>query len=66
MADRIVACIGTKKGLFVAESSATRKRFQLRGPFGPGAPVFSALINARRSIQIRLFLKKVLSNARES
>ena len=36
MADRVVLAVGTKKGLFVAEGSRTRKRFDLRGPFGPG------------------------------
>lgn len=47
MADRVVLAIGTKKGLFVAESNKARKRFTLRGPFGPGIPVYSAHIDAR-------------------
>ncbi len=47
MADRIVACIGTKKGLFVAESGKGRRRFELRGPYGTGVSVYSALINTR-------------------
>jgi len=47
MANRVVACIGTKKGLFVAESSADRNRFDLRGPFSPGVAVYSALIERR-------------------
>ena len=47
MAARVVLCIGTKKGLFVAESGKGRKRFELRGPFGPGVAVYSALIDAR-------------------
>ena len=33
MKNRIILCIGTKKGLFVAESSKTRRSFALRGPF---------------------------------
>lgn len=52
MADRIALCIGTKKGLFVAEAAKTRRRFELRGPFGPGVPVYSALIDARGSARI--------------
>ena len=36
MADRVVLMIGTRKGVFVAEGSKSRKRFDLRGPFGPG------------------------------
>ena len=47
MAERIILCIGTKKGLFVAESSKTRRGFTLRGPFSPGVAVYSALIDAR-------------------
>lgn len=49
MADRIILCIGTKKGLFVAESPMTRRRFELRGPFGTGVSVYSALIDPRGS-----------------
>ena len=49
MADRIVLCIGTKKGLFVAESSKNRKKFDLRGPFSAGVSVYSALIDTRGS-----------------
>jgi hypothetical protein len=47
MANRILLCIGTKKGLFVAESSKTRRSFALRGPFGPGVAVYSALVETR-------------------
>jgi hypothetical protein len=47
MADRVLLTIGTKKGLFVAESGKSRKRFDLRGPFGPGVSVYSSLIDTR-------------------
>jgi photosystem II stability/assembly factor-like uncharacterized protein len=47
MPDKIVLCIGTKKGLFVAESSKRRQGFTLRGPFSPGVAVYSALIDTR-------------------
>lgn len=47
MAERVVLMIGTKKGLFVAESAKTRKRFELRGPFGAGVAVYSALVDTR-------------------
>ena len=47
MSDRIVICVGTKKGLFVAESSKNRRKFELRGPFGPGVAVYSAMIDTR-------------------
>ncbi|MEJ2482676.1 MAG: exo-alpha-sialidase [Gemmatimonadota bacterium] len=49
MADRVLLCIGTKKGLFVAETTAGRERFELRGPFGPGVEVYAALLDRRAS-----------------
>jgi len=52
MADRVILCIGTKKGLFVAEAGKSRGRFSLRGPFGPGVAVYSALIDTRKSARI--------------
>lgn len=47
MSNRILLCIGTKKGLFVAEATKNRRRFTLRGPFGAGVSVYSALIETR-------------------
>src|SRR5437762_4507360 len=47
MPDRVVLAIGTKKGLFVAEGSKSRRSFSLRGPFGSGVGVYSALIDTR-------------------
>jgi len=52
MADRIILCIGTKKGLFVAESPKARRRFALRGPFGAGVGVYSALADTRGTPRI--------------
>jgi hypothetical protein len=47
MPDRVMLCIGTKKGLFIAEGAKTRRSFTLRGPFGPGVAVYSTLIDTR-------------------
>ena len=47
MPERVILCIGTKKGLFVAEAAKTRKSFALRGPFGSGVAVYAALIDTR-------------------
>jgi len=47
MAERVILCIGTRKGLFVAEAAKARGRFALRGPFGEGVPVYSALVDTR-------------------
>src|SRR5580765_785619 len=49
MPESVVLCLGTKKGVFVAEGSRTRRSFSLRGPFGPGIPVYAALIDTRGS-----------------
>jgi photosystem II stability/assembly factor-like uncharacterized protein len=47
MPERVILCIGTRKGLFVAEASKTRRSFALRGPFGRGVAVYSALLDTR-------------------
>ena len=47
MPERMILCIGTKKGIFVAESPKTRGKFTLRGPFGSGVAVYAALIDTR-------------------
>lgn len=52
MSDRVILAIGTKKGLFVAEGSRKRKKFELRGPFSPGVAVYSALVDTRGSPRI--------------
>ena len=49
MPERVILCIGTRKGLFVAEAAKTRRSFALRGPFGSGVSVYAALIDARRA-----------------
>lgn len=48
MPERVILTIGTKKGLFVAEAAKTRKRFDLRGPFGEGVSVYSTLTDTRK------------------
>src|SRR6188768_3279709 len=47
MADRVIVAVGTRKGLFVAESSKARRSFELRGPFNPGVAVYAALVDTR-------------------
>lgn len=49
MPDKTILTIGTKKGLFVAESTKSRRGFKLRGPFGDGVGVYSSLIDTRGS-----------------
>src|SRR5258705_13966295 len=44
---KVVLTIGTKKGLFVAQSSKSRGKFDLRGPFGRGVPVYASLVDTR-------------------
>lgn len=52
MPERVILCIGTKKGLFVADGAKTRGSFSLHGPFGMGVAVYSALIDKRNSARI--------------
>lgn len=52
MPERVILAIGTRKGVFVAESAANRKHFTLRGPFGQGVAVYSTLIETRGSPRI--------------
>jgi len=47
MSQRVLLSIGTKKGLFIAESAKTRGKFTLRGPFGSGVAVYTTLIDKR-------------------
>lgn len=47
MSERVILCIGTKKGLFMAEAATARDSFSLRGPFGSGVAVYTALIDLR-------------------
>ena len=52
MAERVVLVIGTRKGLFVAEAAKARGKFALRGPFGEGVGVYSALVDTRDTPRI--------------
>ena len=52
MADRILMSIGTRKGVFVAESSSRRQRFELRGPFGEGVGVYATMIDTRSAPRV--------------
>ena len=47
MVERVILSIGTKKGLFVAETGKGRRTFTLRGPFGAGVAVYATLIDTR-------------------
>ncbi len=47
MPERVILSVGTKKGLFVAEATKDHSGFDLRGPFGAGAPVDATLIDRR-------------------
>jgi len=52
MSERVIVCVGTRKGLFVAEASKARGRFALRGPFGQGVAVYAALIDRRGATRL--------------
>lgn len=52
MPDRVILTIGTKKGLFVAESARPRRSFALRGPFGSGVAVYASMVDTRGTPRI--------------
>ena len=52
MAQRVILTIGTRKGLFVAEASKARGKFELRGPFAGGVAVYATLIDTRGTPRI--------------
>jgi photosystem II stability/assembly factor-like uncharacterized protein len=52
MPDRVILTIGTRKGLFVAESAKARGKFTLRGPFATGVAVYSSMIDTRGTPRI--------------
>lgn len=52
MSERILLAIGTKKGLFIAEASKNRRKFELRGPFGSGVSVYSTLLDNRSTPRV--------------
>lgn len=47
MADRVVVSVGTKRGLFVFESSAKRGNWKMRGPFLEGWQIYHAVLDTR-------------------
>ncbi|MBI4563871.1 MAG: hypothetical protein HY716_04160 [Planctomycetes bacterium] len=52
MADRVVLSVGTKRGLFVFESSAKRDRWTSSGPYLKGWPIYHAIVDARNGARI--------------
>ena len=52
MPEQVILTIGTRKGLFVAESAKSRRGFTLRGPFGSGVAVYASLIDNRGTPRI--------------
>ncbi len=47
MSDRIVVCAGTKRGLFLLESTAKRDRWSLSGPHLKGWSIYHATVDPR-------------------
>lgn len=47
MADKIVLSVGTKRGLFLLESSTRRRKWNVKGPFLKGWSVHHAVIDTR-------------------
>jgi photosystem II stability/assembly factor-like uncharacterized protein len=47
MADKLILCVGTKRGLFLLESSKRRARWTVKGPFMKGWTIHHAMIDTR-------------------
>lgn len=47
MADRVVVCAGTRKGLFLFESDKSRSRWKMREPLLKGWQVYHAVVDTR-------------------
>ena len=45
MAEKVVVLVGTRKGLFIAESDAAREAWQLRGPYCEHWPINHAILD---------------------
>jgi hypothetical protein len=52
MADRVVLSVGTKRGLFLFESSARRDRWTPSGPHLKGWSVYHATVDARNGARV--------------
>ena len=52
MSDQVLLTIGTKKGVFVAQSNAARDQFEIRGPFGEGVGVYTTMIDSRENPRV--------------
>ena len=47
MADKVILCVGTKRGLFLLESNRSRRRWKVSGPLLKGWTVQHAMIDTR-------------------
>ena len=47
MAEKVILCVGTKRGLFLLESNKRRQRWTVKGPFLKGWSVHHAMIDTR-------------------
>lgn len=47
MADRVVLCVGTKRGLFVLESDRARSSWNVQGPLLKGWQIYHAVVDTR-------------------
>lgn len=54
MADKVVLTVGTKRGLFLLESSSRRKKWKVNGPLLPGWPVYHAMIDTRGAARLHV------------
>ena len=60
MPDRVILCVGTKRGLFVLESDRARSSWNVRGPILKGWQIYHAVVDTRGTPRVHA---AALSNA---
>ncbi|HXX94410.1 MAG TPA: hypothetical protein VEN81_12310, partial [Planctomycetota bacterium] len=54
MADRVVVCAGTKRGLFLLEADRNRSTWKVNGPHLKGWQVFHAVVDTRSTPRVHV------------
>ncbi|GJM44220.1 MAG: glycosyl hydrolase [Gemmatimonadota bacterium] len=54
MADKTILCVGTKRGLFLLESTKQRRKWAVKGPFMKGWTVHHAMIDTRSTPRLHV------------
>ncbi len=59
MADKVILCVGTKRGLFLLESGRRRRRWTVKGPLMKGWTIQHAMIDTRGTPRLHVAAENV-------